>query len=44
MGNLKGENILFDELTLELFTKIIQQDPVNIKVLFFVAQSEKQGK
>lgn len=44
MDSLKDENITFDEQTCELFAKVIQQELLNVKVLFFIVQCEKQGQ
>lgn len=44
MDSLNNANIPFDEHTCELFARVIQQELLNVKVLFFIIQCVKQGQ
>lgn len=41
MDNFKSEKITFDDDVCELFAEIIQQEIVNVKVLFYIVQCHK---
>lgn len=41
MNNFLDENVTFDDTVCELFTEIIQQENVNVKVLFYIVQCYK---
>lgn len=44
MEDFKYEEVLLDEQMCAMFASLVQQDTVNVKVLFFIAHCEQQGK